>query len=180
MQYQITHFQESTGTVSVRFWTEQYPDGLSFSIDIPLVNGEYITGEALNNHIMSFAPYEQIKRFVEAKNANKNAIKFLVTPMTDNCVSCQPEEVRGAKLIQGFSYNDVMHHCDMTFQQQLNMFLSAYQNQIVPEDHLFNIRTFDNKIIKMNKSEIQSLFGAVLSYVQTIYAESWAAKDAKS
>lgn len=78
MNYEIKSFNRITGSALVRFWTNAFPDGLSYNVDIPLVNGAYITGVALEAHIQSFAPVGQIARLVEAASADSSLVEALV------------------------------------------------------------------------------------------------------
>lgn len=62
MKYRVLRVTEETGSLSVNFYTDEYPEGLTYSVDIPIENGQYVSGEVLERHIMSFAPYGQIQR----------------------------------------------------------------------------------------------------------------------
>lgn len=80
MQYEIKGFNKTSGSALVRFWREDYPSGLEYGVDIPVVNGAYLTGEALTTHIMSFAPHGQIDRLVETALLDSTALEALVVP----------------------------------------------------------------------------------------------------
>ena len=69
MQYKIRDFNAATGSLLVQFYTADFPDGLMYNVDVPLVNGEFISGQALDDHIMIFAPYGQIERAIALRNA---------------------------------------------------------------------------------------------------------------
>lgn len=68
MDYKIIGFDASIGSATVNFFTPEYPDGLSYNVDVPVVDGAYISGDALRYHIMAFAPYGQIARLVDLRD----------------------------------------------------------------------------------------------------------------
>ena len=80
MQYEIKSFDVKTGSALVRFWTEEYSDGLFYNVDIPIVSGKYIIGDQLTEHIMSFAPWGQIERLVSTASADGSGILSLIAP----------------------------------------------------------------------------------------------------
>ena len=69
IKYKIVSFDKVTGTIVVLFYSNEYPSGLVFNIDIPIENGKYISGDALHTYIMTFAPYGQINRILLAQQA---------------------------------------------------------------------------------------------------------------
>lgn len=69
MQYEIVSFNPATGSSLVRFYTDDFPAGLFYNVDIPLVDGKFISGEELKSHIMAFAPYGQISRAIDVARA---------------------------------------------------------------------------------------------------------------
>jgi hypothetical protein len=73
MQYKIIGFNAANGSALVNFFTAEYPDGLTYNVDIPVENGSYISGDALRSYIMAFAPYGQIARIVELRDNPPNA-----------------------------------------------------------------------------------------------------------
>lgn len=81
MHYEIKAFDKASGSALVRFWTDDFPKGLEYNIDIPLVNGVYISGAELEAHIQSFAPVGQIARLVEAAAADSSAVEAMVVPV---------------------------------------------------------------------------------------------------
>ena len=68
MEFRVLSFDTKTGSLLVNFFTDVYPDGLTYNVDVPVENGAYLSGEALRSHIMSFAPYGQIERLVALRD----------------------------------------------------------------------------------------------------------------
>lgn len=68
MQYKIREFNKATGSALVQFYTDELPEGLMYNVDIPIVDGQFVSGETLNAHIMGFAPFGQISRLVELRS----------------------------------------------------------------------------------------------------------------
>lgn len=80
MEHKIVAFNAETGSATVKFWTEAYPSGLLLNVDIPVENGAYISGEALNSLIQSFAPVGQIARLVALRDNPPSAAGIVVDP----------------------------------------------------------------------------------------------------
>lgn len=80
MQHKIIDFNAATGSALVRFFTPEYPTGLHYNVDIPVDGGAYISGQALTDHIMAFAPYGQIARLVELRDNPPSAAGIVVEP----------------------------------------------------------------------------------------------------
>lgn len=81
MNYEIKSFDRITGSALVRFWTDDYPDGLQYNIDVPVKDGAYLSGAELDAHIRCFSPTGQIERMVAVKTLDASAIEALVTPV---------------------------------------------------------------------------------------------------
>lgn len=62
IDFKIEHFHERTGSIQVRYFNESLPDGVVFSINLPLSGGQYPQGEALENLIRGYAPHDIFAR----------------------------------------------------------------------------------------------------------------------
>ncbi len=62
MNYKIIGADSRSGSLLIKFYNDGYPNGLVYNVDIPIENGQFVSGEALEAHIMSFAPYGQLER----------------------------------------------------------------------------------------------------------------------
>lgn len=188
MQYEIKAFNKQTGSALVRFWTEAYPDGLTYNIDIPVVSGAYLSGGALEDHIQSFAPTGQIARLVELAALDSSGIDALVTPeppppaKTPEQIKADQlaaiDKIKRDKLFGGFTYNGVSYHCDPVFQQQITSYVAGFESGITPADARVPVRTYDNVNTTMNYTELKAFATALMPYVTQIYMDSWTAKDA--
>lgn len=67
MNYEILNFDSLTGSIDVRFWTDDFVEGLVYRIDVPVVDGRYVDGSELEAAIMSFAPHGQISRLLSVR-----------------------------------------------------------------------------------------------------------------
>jgi hypothetical protein len=88
------------------------------------------------------------------------------------------EAVRDAKLAAGVEWNGYLWQTDALFQAQLTGIVGAYTAGILPASAQMGIRTKDNQTVQLDGAQIKTLAGTVLAYVQGVFAESWAAKDA--
>jgi len=82
--YKIINFDEFTGQLVI-----EYAVGMSpLSIDVPIEDGLYITGEKLENYINGFIPVWHIERINQINNgiANKDELKALVVQNNENVV----------------------------------------------------------------------------------------------
>jgi hypothetical protein len=62
IKYKIVAFHQQTGSVQVEYFNENLPEGVVFSINLPLVDGEYPQGKALEEFIQSYAPHDIFER----------------------------------------------------------------------------------------------------------------------
>lgn len=88
------------------------------------------------------------------------------------------DATRDAALAGGFLHNGFRYHCDDVFQSQVQAFMLAWQVGMLPANATVNIRRHDNVTETMTRDEVAALGGALMAYVQQVYAASWAAKDA--
>jgi hypothetical protein len=83
MEYQITSFDEKTGSITVAYRHNGEIVGI-WGIDVPIgEDGNYITGEELEQRIMSQYPSWVIERMERLKAGipNANVIASLVVPL---------------------------------------------------------------------------------------------------
>jgi hypothetical protein len=88
------------------------------------------------------------------------------------------EKQRDDALSAGFLHNGFLYHCDPTFQSQLQAFLLAWAVGMLAPTATVPIRRRDNVTETMTKDQVGALAGALMAYVQGVYAASWVAKDA--
>lgn len=88
------------------------------------------------------------------------------------------EAVRDQKLGAGVSFNGVLFQTDAAFQGHLTGIVGAINAGLIPGNASVAIRTKVNTIEQLSTLQVKQLAGAVLQYVQSVFAESWAAKDA--
>lgn len=74
--YKIREFNEASGQLIVEYSENMAP----FAVDIPLVNGVFITGAELDTYIKGFIPHEFIERQAQLAGgvANAEQIRALV------------------------------------------------------------------------------------------------------
>ena len=69
------------GVLDTLFWHESNPaDAYRIGIEVPIVNGKYLEGAALDSHVLRYAPVAGFMRKLEASVAtNAEVIKSLVS-----------------------------------------------------------------------------------------------------
>lgn len=68
MQYKVLEFNSKYGSLYVQFFDEELNQFFEYNIELPIENGQYISGEILDTYIKSFSPVLQINRLKEIKN----------------------------------------------------------------------------------------------------------------
>lgn len=69
IKHEIISFHPLTGSMTVRYFCDQFPDGLIYNIDIPLENGAFIAQDKINELIEVTKPVGQLERLVTLKSA---------------------------------------------------------------------------------------------------------------
>lgn len=62
IDFRLVDFHQRTGSLQVVYFNEDIPDGVNFSLNIPIVNGAYLQGDALVDFINSYAPLDIFER----------------------------------------------------------------------------------------------------------------------
>lgn len=68
MEYKVLKFNSNYGSIYVQFFDQDLNQAFEYNIDIPIENGEYISGDALDAYIKSFSPLYQVARLKEIRN----------------------------------------------------------------------------------------------------------------
>ena len=66
--YEILSFNQDAGSVDVKYIAASVPDGLTFTIDVPIVDGNYISENELITIIENHKPVWQVNRYAEVKS----------------------------------------------------------------------------------------------------------------
>jgi len=95
--YKIRFFNQATGSIVVEF--SEFPP---FNIDLPLVDGKYPEGAALDEYIKGFLPIEFIerKKIIQQGVENASAIAALVEPFPEPEIKVTPEMVAAQQATQ--------------------------------------------------------------------------------
>lgn len=88
------------------------------------------------------------------------------------------EETRDANLVAGFSLNGVLYHSDDRFLSELMLLIQGYQLGIFDDTVTQNIRSKENTIQVLSKTDVITLAASIGQYRQSVYQNSWTQKDA--
>lgn len=89
------------------------------------------------------------------------------------------ERERERDLSAGYLHSDGhTYPSDDRFQSQLSSFVLAWNIGVLDNTQQVQIRRQDNVTVSMTKAEVMALAGGLMAHVQSIWAASWAAKDA--
>jgi hypothetical protein len=69
IQHEIINFNPYSGSINVRYFSKEVPDGLIYSIDLPLVNNVFADFPEIEKLIDIHCPTGQLKRIAELKTA---------------------------------------------------------------------------------------------------------------
>ena len=58
VDYRPIAFHPETASLQVKFWNSDIPEGVQFSVPIPLVDGQYPVGEDLDRVIRACIPHD--------------------------------------------------------------------------------------------------------------------------
>jgi hypothetical protein len=85
---------------------------------------------------------------------------------------------RREELAAAVAWNGKRWYADNEFQTQLTALISAFDAGIIAAGDAVTVRTKDNTNEMLGLADLKALAGAVMQYVQGVYAQSWAEKDA--
>lgn len=85
---------------------------------------------------------------------------------------------RESTLAEGLLWNGKRWHTDTVFQSQVTAYVSAYGTGLLAPTATVQIRGLDNSNNTLTRLELFQLAGALMIFVGSAFAASWAAKDA--
>jgi hypothetical protein len=104
-------------------------------------------------------------------NMNNNQLRITGKAAADSALA--------SALSSGFTYGGVLHHCDATFQAQVQGFVLMFQTGIIAPTATVPIRVMaDNSVVNMTQAQLIAFAGALGAYVLAAYQTNWASKDA--
>lgn len=90
----------------------------------------------------------------------------------------QINAAREQTLAGGLNWNGKQWHTDTIFQAQITAYVSAYGTGLLEPTATVVIRAMDNTTNVLNRTQLFTLAGALMTFVGQAFAASWAAKDA--
>lgn len=64
---EILSFNPTTGSVNVRYFSNEVPEGVSFNIDLPLDNGQLPSEATISEILNTYTPLAQLERLAALK-----------------------------------------------------------------------------------------------------------------
>ena len=64
IKHEITNFNTSTGSLTVKYYTDDFPQGLEYNIDVPIIDGKFVGQDEINAMIEFNKPKGQLERIV--------------------------------------------------------------------------------------------------------------------
>lgn len=78
MDYKIVGVDARIGQIQVNYFTVNNPDGWTFALDVPIIDGAFISGAALDAEIQSRTPLWLAQRSTEVAAADFSVVASLV------------------------------------------------------------------------------------------------------
>lgn len=101
LKYEIVEANPAIGQIKVRYFNEANPVGWSYAIDVPVLNGAYVTGHDLDVEIRQRAPVWQLQRAAEVNGLDFSEIAKLVLPVAEPVVGESSQKPNKAVGIPG-------------------------------------------------------------------------------
>jgi hypothetical protein len=64
IKHEITNFNSSTGSLTVKYYTDDFPQGLEYNIDVPIIDGKFVGKDEIDAMIEFSKPKGQLERIV--------------------------------------------------------------------------------------------------------------------
>jgi len=68
VKYDIIEFIPYSGTIVVKWYCDELPDGLVYAVDLPIVDNSYPKLDELGGIIKQFEPTGQLERAIQIRN----------------------------------------------------------------------------------------------------------------
>jgi hypothetical protein len=107
IKHEITNFNTSTGSLTVKYYTDDFPQGLQYNIDVPIIDGKFIGKDEIDAMIEFNKPKGQLERIlattkIEPPDFLKQYIKEepIVTTGEDVISTSKPVDLAIKNLIE--------------------------------------------------------------------------------
>lgn len=84
IQHTILQFTSATGSIVVKYFCNELPDGLVYNIDLPITDGQYPTEAEMLALIEAYKPTGQIKRITDVAAATPPQYLLDIQPVTQS------------------------------------------------------------------------------------------------
>ena len=68
IKHEITNFNTSTGSLTVKYYTDDFPQGLQYNIDVPIIDGKFVGKDEVDAMIEFNKPKGQLERILTTSN----------------------------------------------------------------------------------------------------------------
>lgn len=68
IQHEILAFYTNSGSIEVKYFCDEVPEGLIYTIDVPIENGQFVSQESIEALIENFKPIGQLQRIADIKS----------------------------------------------------------------------------------------------------------------
>jgi hypothetical protein len=185
ISYKITSVDASVGQILATFYDgEEFI--ASYAVDVPVVNGAFITGQELHDNIMAIAPMWHVERRAAVAAATGLAdiqalavVAANAAPTLDQYKTAKTEVInrhREKLLGNGVSFGGHVFDSDALSVSRLTAVVTAVNaGATLPAG--FAWRSKANVDVPMTAVEVVGLLGTMIVTANTLFQESWVRKQ---
>jgi hypothetical protein len=82
VKYEILNFDPNNGSLLIKYFTDDVPEGLRFNIDVPIIDGKFADEDAVQAMIEQMKPTPQLERIVASSTVEIPS--YLTQHISDN------------------------------------------------------------------------------------------------
>jgi hypothetical protein len=84
VKYEILNFDPRNGSLLVKYFTDDVPEGLKYNIDVPIVNGQFVSQVEVEAMIELMKPTAQLERLIVS--TTMEIPSYLTQHITENTI----------------------------------------------------------------------------------------------
>lgn len=69
VEYQIVSFHKPTASIQVKYFNDDIPSGVMFSLNLPVTEGQLPQGQALEDFVLNHCPHQMFEQAATLRNA---------------------------------------------------------------------------------------------------------------
>ena len=187
IKYKILGLDKSSLCITVNFYSDEVPQGLTYNIDLPLDVAP--KGQQLHSFILLHSPKMQLARMAQVKKANLDTkeLETMIQIGLENkpvieladmklLAKTMISEKLERELLNGVVYRGHRFDAGRTSLSILSSVITSIDSGNKLPDG-FTWRSTANNNISMNPSELKELHRLMVDHINNTYKVSWSKKE---